>query len=161
MRNCGATSGRIFHGKFRGFPRRNPATLPGTLPVNCSDAAARQFSATTRTWTGQCWGHRVGHRPDNCRTLFGPLPGHRTDMVWLRLRHFTATVRTAEGQPPVSRRLQRPYLIRGWCLTKLNGFRFLKAARDAVRMNVHKGAMTLQNLVLVHSERNSLMNDTH
>src|SRR6266542_719226 len=32
-----------------------------------------------------------------------------------------------------------PYLlIRGWCLTKLNGFRFLKAARDDVRLNVHK-----------------------
>jgi len=28
-------------------------------------------------------------------------------------------------------------------------------------MNVHNGAMTLQNLVLVHSERKSLMNDTH
>ena len=59
-------------------------------------------------------------------------------MVWPRLRHFTATVRSADGQPPVNRRLQRPYLIRGWCLTKLNGFRFLKAAREDVRLNVHK-----------------------
>jgi len=40
-------------------------------------------------------------------------------------------------------------------------FQFQKAANNSVRLNVHNGAMTLHNLVLVHSKGNSSMNNTH
>jgi len=72
----------------------------------------------------------------------GPSPGHGWAITRPWSGHGGAIarplVRTAGGEPPVSRRLQRPYSIRGWCLTQLNGFQFQKAAGDRVRMNVPK-----------------------
>ena len=62
---------------------------------------------------------------------------------------------------PVSRRLQRPYLIRGWCLTKLNGFRFLKAARDDVRLNVHNWRDDVADSRAGALRQDSLMNEKH
>jgi len=48
----------------------------------------------------------------------------------------------ANGHPSDNRRIAGASAgliqIRGWCLTKMNGFQFQKAARDFVRLNVSK-----------------------
>jgi len=48
----------------------------------------------------------------------------------------------AVGQPPDNRRIAGASAgliqIRGWCLTKMNGFPFQKAATNYVRLNVTK-----------------------
>jgi len=55
-----------------------------------------------------------------------------------------------------------PYLlIRGWCLTKLNGFRFLKAARDDLRLNVHKWRDDAADSHADALRQDSLMNEKH
>src|SRR5207237_3417000 len=75
---CAEILGRCT-GRFHGAARTGPPSNPGRDSDLGPDIA----------------GTPHGNRPDNSRTLFGPLPGHRTDMVWPRLSHFTATGRTA------------------------------------------------------------------
>ena len=65
--------------------------------------------------------------PDISPGAVSPVRGHR---VGVR--------RIFSGNCADIARLAALFLIRGWCLTKMNGFQFQKAARNHVRLNVSK-----------------------
>jgi hypothetical protein len=73
-------------------------------------------------------GHGAGHWPDNSSDVARMNTGNNGGL--------------ANGQPPDNRRIAGVSAgliqIRGWCLTKMTGFRFQKADRDSVRLNVTK-----------------------
>jgi hypothetical protein len=66
--------------------------------------------------------------PGNCSDTARQLPGKHPNASPDATRVVARTLRGV-----------RPYfLIRGWCLTKMKGFQFQKAAKIPVRLNVSK-----------------------
>jgi hypothetical protein len=58
-----------------------------------------------------------------------PVCGHLAEIVWTFAWNSADTVR-------ILRDLRPYHQVRGWCLTKMTGFPFQKAAADFVRLNV-------------------------
>ena len=86
------------------------------MPLGCRHATARLLR-----------GNRAGHFAGRCVSGVRTPCGNRVDVR-----------RRVGGHCADITRLAALFLIRGWCLTKLNGFQFQKAARNHVRLNVPK-----------------------
>jgi hypothetical protein len=93
---------------FPGNCSDNSGQLPGRYPDDSSDA--------TRRLPGRCW-NTARMNPSNCPALAAAFPPDNR--------------RIAGGNNGLN-------LVRGWCLTKMNGFQIQKDARDSVRLNASK-----------------------
>jgi len=113
----------------RMFPRNWPA-VARPLPGHCRDGSRLLL------------GHRAGYCPDDSLDVARRLTGRCRNIARMNLGNCPAL---AAAFPPDNRRIAgvRGSLIqiRGWCLTKMNGFPFQKAATNHVRLNVSKWMM--------------------
>ena len=117
-----------------------------TLPVHCPDAAGRLpgccADATPDTAPDAAWtAAAIANSFANHRANFGA--NFSANIHRSLVRHFPPTARTRLGScpddsPDAARTLlglQPYFLIRGWCLTKMTGFRIQESRQRFARLN--------------------------